>query len=454
MWYTSRMKQLAFLICAAGACLASDVTFEFAADGEAPATAALQAAVDKVSASGGGTVRVPAGSYVTAGLCLKDNVTLLLEENAVLLGATNHLAYAGRPLAVVSATGAQNVAVVGKGTIDGRGWASLRRDGAPHRWKDCFFFRCRGVRMEGVRLVAPASWTCYFKECDGVVARGVTIHGHVNFNNDGFDIDSKNVLIEDCTVDSDDDAICLKSDNPDFVCENVEVRNCRLSSNCNFIKFGTASHGGFRNCNIHHCTLIASQTSVLRKWVGLPGVTDKCTGLAGIALEMVDGGVMENVHVHDITMLDGVQTPILVRLARRRTHKSGAKSFLRNVLIENVTSKTTASIIASSITGVPGLRPSGVTLRNLDLVVKGGGRAADAVAKIPEVEKCYPENRMFGKPLPAYGFYVRHADGVRFENVRLRWAGGDEEREAVVQDDCTGVTFTKCDFQPPVKAKR
>ena len=448
------MKQLAFWICAAGACLASDITFEFAADGEAPATAALQAAVDKVSASGGGTVRVPAGKYVVAGICLKDNVTLQLDEGAALLGATNHLDYAGRPLAVVSATGAANVALVGKGTVDGRGWATPVRDNAPHRWKDCLFFRCRNVRVEGVRLVDPASWTCHFRECDGVVARGVTIHGHANFNNDGFDIDSKNVLIEDCTVDSDDDAICLKSDSPDFVCENVEVRNCRLSSNCNFIKFGTASLGGFRNCHIHHCTLLASETSRLRKWIGLPGVTDKCTGLAGIALEMVDGGVMEKVHVHDITMLHGVQTPILVRLARRRTHKSGATSFLRDVLIENVTAKSSASIIASSITGVPGLRPQRVTLRNLDLTVKGGGRAAHAAAQVPEVEKCYPENRMFKMPLPAYGFYVRHADGVRFENVKLRWAGGDEEREAVVQDDCTGVTFTKCDFQPPVKAKR
>ena len=315
MWYTSRMKQLAFLICAAGACFASDVTFEFAADGGAPATAALQAAVDKVSASGGGTVRVPAGKYVVAGISLKDNVTLRLDEGAVLLGATNHLDYAGRLLAVVSAVDAANVALVGKGTVDGRGWAAPVRDGAPHRWFGCIFRRCRGVRVEGVRLTAPAAWTCYFKECDGVVARGVTIHGHANFNNDGFDIDSKNVLIEDCTVDSDDDAICLKSDNPDFVCENVEVRNCRLSSNCNFIKFGTASLGGFRNCNIHHCTLLASETSRLRKWIGLPGVTDTCTGLAGIALEMVDGGVMENVHVHDITMLDGVQTPILVRLS-------------------------------------------------------------------------------------------------------------------------------------------
>ena len=448
------MKQLAFLICAAGACLASDVTFEFAADGEAPGPAAPQAAGDKVSASGGGTVRVPAGKYVVAGICLKDNVALQLDEGAALLGATNHLDYAGRPLAVVSATGAANVALVGKGTVDGRGWAAPVRDNAPHRWKDCLFFRCRNVRVEGVRLVDPASWTCHFRECDGVVARGVTIHGHANFNNDGFDIDSKNVLIEDCVVDSDDDAICLKSDSPDFVCENVEVRNCRLSSNCNFIKFGTASLGGFRNCNIHHCTLLASETSRLRKWIGLPGVTDKCTGLAGIALEMVDGGVMEKVHVHDIMMLHGVQTPILVRLARRRTHKSGAKSFLRDVLIENVTSKSSASIIASSITGVPGLRPQGVTLRNLDLTVKGGGRAAHAAAQVPEVERCYPENRMFKTPLPAYGFYVRHADGVRFENVKLRWAGGDEEREAVVQDDCTGVTFTKCDFQPPVKAKR
>jgi polygalacturonase len=292
------------------------------------------------------------------------------------------------------------------------------------------------VRVEGVQLASPAAWTCYFKECDGVVARDVTIHGHANFNNDGFDIDSKNVLIEDCTVDSDDDAICLKSDNPDFVCENVEVRNCRLSSNCNFIKFGTASRGGFRNCHIHHCTLLASETSRLRKWIGLPGVTDTCTGLAGIALEMVDGGVMENVHVHDIMMLHGVQTPILVRLARRRTHKSGAKSFLRDVLIENVTSKSSASIIASSITGVPGLRPQNIVLRNLDLVFPGGG-TTDMASSVPdERERSFPMPTMFRAALPAYGLYVRHADGVRLENVKMRLApGAADARPALVTAD-------------------
>ena len=431
----------------------SDVTFGFPHEGEADATAALQAVVDRVSASGGGTVRVSAGRYVMAGLCLKDNVTLHLEKDAVLLGATNHLDYSGRPLAVVSAVGVTNAALVGRGKIDGRGWALPARDHAPNRWYACLFRNCRDVRVEGVRLESPAFWTCYFKECDGVVVRGVDIHSHVNFNNDGIDIGSRNVLVEDCTIDSDDDALCLKSENPDFVCENIEVRNCRISSNCNFMKFGTVTCGGFRNCRIHHCTLIASKTSRLRRWRGLPGVTDECTGLAGIALEMVDGGTMENVRVHDITMLDGVQTPILVRLARRGAPRAGKTSFMRDVLIENVTSKSTASIIASSITGVPGLRPQGITLRNLDLTVKGGGRAADAVAKVPEVENCYPENRMFGLPLPAYGFYVRQADNVRFEDVRLCYTGDTEERSAVVHDDCTGVTFDNCSFQPPSKAR-
>ena len=106
-------------------------------------------------------------------------------------------------------------------------------------------------------------------------------------------------------------------------------------------------------------------------------------------------------------------------------------------------------LFASSITGVPGLRPGGITLKNIDLTLKGGGTAADAAAPVEEAEKSYPENRMFGTMLPAYGFYVRHADGIRFENVRTRLYGGREERPGVVTDDCTDVTFDDaCSFEP------
>ena len=449
---------LAIILALALPAAAADRTAYAPADGVTPATPALQKAVDNLSASGGGTLVVPPGAYVTASLRLKDNVTLRLSKGATLLGSTNATDYVRGFFAVVGAVDAKRVAIEGEGLIDGRGWAAPVRDGAPNRWKDALFFRCRDVRVEGVTMKAPASWTFYLKECVDCVVRGVTIYSHANFNNDGIDIDAKNVLIENCTIDSDDDAICPKSDNPDFICENVEVRNCTLASNCNFIKFGTASRGGFRNCFVHHCVLRPCAESHLRNWhsrsswdkraKGLPGVTDPITGISGVALEMVDGGILENIRVSDIKLTGGVQTPIFVRLGRRRT-KPDAPSVLRNCVIENV-SGTSASFIASSVTGVPGLRPNGIVLRNIDLVLKAGGTVGDVRAPVKENERGYPENRMFGTMLPAYAFYLRHADGIRFENVRTRFAGGREERPAVMMDDCTGITFdSACSFAKP-----
>ena len=403
---------LTTLTLAAGAG-AKDVTFDVAGDGSRLVTDALQAAIDDVAASGGGRLTLPPGTYLSGGIVLKDSVTLHLAKGATLLGSTNHLDY------------------------------------APNRWMVGCFTRCRDVRVEGVTLTNPSFWTCRFKECDGVVARGVTIRSHANYNNDGFDVDAKNVLIEDCTVDTDDDAICFKSDNPNFTPENIAVRNCRLSSNCNFIKFGTASCGGFRNCEISRCTLVPASQSKLRNWKSfVPGVTEDVTGLAGIALEMVDGGAMENIRVHDIEMAAGcVQTPIFVRLGKRNVHASKRPSVLRDCVIENVRCDGTASWIASSITGVPGLRVQGLTLRNIDLTLKGGCPSALVEKPVPEKEKAYPENRMFDKhPLPGHAFYLRHADDVKFENVRTRVAGAAEARPPVVQDDCTGVTFANCAF--------
>jgi polygalacturonase len=64
----------------------------------------------------------------------------------------------------------------------------------------------------------------------------MSIVSHTNWNNDGFDIESKNVTISHCTLDTDDDAICFKSEDPNFVVENITVENCDVASNCNFIK--------------------------------------------------------------------------------------------------------------------------------------------------------------------------------------------------------------------------
>ena len=431
-------------------------------------TGDIQRRIDAASAAGGGTVTLEAGDYPVASIFLKSGVTLELRKGATLLASTNKADYAnvtGGPNtpraahAVVCANGATNIALVGEGVVDGRGWAiaGTERDNEPGRWRDVMFYRSKGVRVEGVTLRNAASWTCYFKECEDVVARRVTIRSLTNWNNDGIDIDAKNVLVEDCDIDSDDDAICPKSDNPRFICENVEVRNCRLASNCNHIKLGTASKGGFRNIWIHDCTLVQCATNIIpqiknKKGRGndIPGWDKRdIASRVGIAVECVDGGILENVRVSGIRMTRCCQTPILVRLGRRREHPDGRASFLRNVVIENVTGES-ASLLASSITGVPGLRPSGVTIRNVDLKLMGGGPASEVTRPVPEAEKAYPENRMFKRQmLPAYGFYVRHADGVTFENVKLTYTGDTEARPAIFIDDSTDVRTEGCSFRPP-----
>ena len=435
-------------------------TFALAGESVSDETSAIQFRIDAASAAGGGVVKIAPGDHFVAGLELKSRVTLEIPSGARLVASTNYLDYVDTKevaRAILWATNATDVCVRGAGEIGGRGWAAVMRDNDRRRWKFAVFYRVKGVRVEGLTFRDSASWGCYFKECEGVYAGHVKMRSLKNHNNDGFDIDSKNVLIERCDLDTDDDAICLKSDNPDFICENVEVRNCRLASNCNHIKFGTSSYGGFRNVRIHDCELVACSTNIIPQIKNqrndandIPGwdkheIGSRC----GLALECVDGGFLENVRIWNIRMNRCCQTPIFVRLGRRHAARDGRTSYLKDVVIENVSGES-MSYLASSVTGIPALRPANVTLRNVSLRVKGGGPAEEIARPVPEAEKRYPENRMFDRQmLPAYGFYLRHADGIAFENVRLEYTGKTESRPAVFADDATGVTFTGCRFAKP-----
>ena len=414
------------------------------------ATAKLQAAIDAASTAGGGTVVVPVGSWVTGGLALKDNVTLRVPKGATLLGSTNHVDYTLGG-ALFFTRNAKNVAIEGEGTIDGRGdhfpYPPTGRRYRPHLMN---FFDCRNVRVEGLTLRQAGTWLLHPKRCDGVVIRGLTIFNHANQCGDGIDVSSRNVLIENCVIDADDDAIVFKTMEPDIVVENVEVRNCRLASICNFIKFGTETHGITRNVNVHDCELVPPTATAVLDWPSnTPGCTNKLTGLAGLAFECVDGGRLENVTVRNIKGR-GMHTPVFVRLGRRHGAKPGHESVLRDILVENYEA-VAESRIACSITGVPGLRPHGITLRNVRLLQQGGGQAADLVKEVPEREKSYPECHMFGhQALPAYGFYIRHADDIRFENVRLDYAAKTEVRPAFHLDDASNVTMDNaCSFRAP-----
>ena len=421
-------------------------------------TAAFQKEIDDLSASGGGTLRIPAGEYVVSSLRIRSGVTLQLDRNAYLYGATNECEYVryvnkgDTAYSVVYAEGATNVAVVGEGVIDGRG--RLHNRHRDHKlypgWDDLYFQDCKNVRVENITLRNASSWCCFFRGCDGVVARKVKIFNHCSWSNDGIDIESSNVLVEDCDIDSEDDSLVMKAREPWRVVENVVVRNCRLSCNAEHIKIGTESLGSFRNILVEDCD-VACRTPKCATggYLRVPGVMSLQTALSSISVFVVDGGSLEDVTVRRIAVGEGIITPICIRYAARKERQSPGEGFFRNVLIEDVKmSAPSASSVACSITGLPDKRLHDITLRNIDLVFKGGGRAEDAAQKI--TEECpdrYPAPYyVFRSTFPAYAFYLRHADNIRFENVRLSVTDPDEARPPVVADDATYET-AGCNFK-------
>jgi polygalacturonase len=409
-----------------------------AGDGASPDTKAIQSAIDACAKAGGGTVFFPAGTYLSGTIVLKSHVTLHLNAGAVLAGSKSLADYPAHVSALRSYTDTytdksliyaediENIAITGHGVIDGQG-AAFR---GPYKVRPYLmrFVSCRNVSVDGVTIKDSPMWVQHYLACDDVTIRGITVHSRVNGNNDGIDIDGcRRVRISDSDIWCGDDAIVLKS-TLDRVTGNVVVTNCTLSTLCNAIKLGTESNGGFENIAISNCTVYD-------------------TRLAGIAIEMVDGGVLDRVSVSNILM-NGVSSPIFIRLGDRgRPFVSGgprpAPGKLRNVTISNIQGVNCGNT-GCAIAGLPDHPIEGVTLENIRLNFAGGGTAAQAQREIPEMPEAYPEHSMFGK-LPAYGFYCRHVKGLRFENVQTSFAKPDE-RPAVVCNDVEGVQLGGSSF--------
>lgn len=399
--------------------------FQAVADGTTLCTEAIQKAIDHCADTGGGVVTVPEGLYLTNTVFLRNHVNLHIQRGAVLLGSTDPKAFTQ---AVVYAEGIQNAAITGQGTIDGQGFKKYYPTSGP-RHNNIRLHQCKNITVQDVTLINSSNWVFRILQCDGVIVRGVRIYSFTNENNDGIDIDGKNITISDCIIDCDDDAVCLKSDDSEYLVENVSISNCVIASNCNAIKFGTASHCGFKNITISNCVVRRPSESVHRKWSErIQGVTSDDTVISGIALEVVDGGFMDQIAISNISMT-GVQTPLFIRLGNRR-----GRGTLKNVVISNIMA-TNESLITSSITGIPGSYVENVKVSDIILQYKGTGTIKEAIEPVPEKEGSYPENRMFGYSLPAYGLYVRHVRELTVENFTFKLLHPDA-RPAVVLDDC------------------
>jgi len=389
---------------------------------------AIQKAIDAVALSGGGTVHIPSGIYLTSTVFLKDNVHLNIHAGAILRGVTDLNAYEGS--AIVVGQSVKNVSIQGLGKIDGQGdHANFQfGDGKGKRPHVVLLEECSDVKIKDIFLYNSASWTLKLARSNGVQIDNIRIYSHGNHNCDGIDINSKNVTISNCIIDCDDDGICFKTVTPGFDVEHVTVTNCVIRSNCNGIKFGTESFEAFRNITISNCVIHKASESNVRNWKKmLRGITEDITVISGIALEVVDGGTMDQVTITNISMQD-IQTPLFIRLGNRR----GAGT-LKNVTISNIIANN-ESLITSSITGIPGHYVENVNIRDILFNYTGGAQKEDANIVVPEKINEYPENRMFGPVLPAYGFYVRHVKNLTMENIQCRVRNADP-RPAFIFDD-------------------
>jgi polygalacturonase len=443
----------------------------------------IQEAIDKCSQSGGGRVVVPAGTFLSGTIRLRSRVNLHLLPGATLLGSTefhdypqldikyesqfNNTGHSAknelkRYRAFLFAENAQNVSITGEGTIDGNGGArnfQLSNDASSKISAErpilIMMINCRDIYVAKISLRNSAYWMQNYLACENLHIKGISVYNHSNYNNDGIDIDSKNVLIEDCYIDSDDDGICLKSHDPGRYCENVIIRNCTVRSNCNGIKLGTGSSGGFRNIQVSNISIRKASVDLIRNWQKkLKFIEQPITVLAGIAIENVDGGITDNITVSNVFMTD-VQTPIFIKLGNRNNAdvkiQDGSQPFgfgsLRNIKLENITASG-HSKMASSITGFPGHDVEGIQLSNIYISSMGNGTLADGQIKVPENEKYYPENRMFGQVIPASGLYIRHAKGISLQNVNLKVRNKDY-RPAVIMDDVKQGYVSLVDIDTP-----
>ena len=430
--------------------------FGINSDGVTLNTRSIQFAIDHIHQQGGGRLVFDVGRFLSGSIHLRSNVTIHLLEGAVLLGALNPLDYDRKGLtAFILCHDQQNVAITGKGVIDGQGREVARnvvalvhkglikddfrndRPEVPIRPMLIYFRSCKNILISGVTMRNAAAWVQTYDQCKNLLVDSITVDSRAFWNNDGIDIvDCDSVAITNSYIDADDDGVCLKShDSTGAICQNVLVRNCTIRSSANGIKFGTASLGGFKNIRLINIKVFDTYRSA-------------------IALEAVDGGFLENVEADSIYVLNSGHA-IFLRIGERR---KGKRSRLENIRIKNVTAEIAATKPDAGyeyegpiedmprnisppiiIAGLPGSLIKNVSFTNIELKHPGGGNPQFAkillneLDKVPEIPASYPEFSKFIE-LPAWGIYIRHASGIQFNNLKLS-CGKKDYRTAIVLDD-------------------
>jgi polygalacturonase len=439
-------------------------TFGASGEGKTLDTPAINQAIDAAAAAGGGIVRFPAGSYLCYSIHLKSHITLYLDPGATIVAADapatgasggydppelnpwdkfQDFGHSHWHNSLIWGESVENISIEGQGLIWGKGLSRGDRDVALAAGvgnKSISLKNCHNVTLRDVSILHGGHFAILATGVDNLTIDNLKI----DTNRDAIDVDCcRNVRISNCSVNSPwDDGICLKDSYGlgfSRPTDHVTITNCYVTGGYEEgtlldatykrfapdfkvprngrIKFGTESNGGFRNITVSNC------------------VIENCRG---IALESVDGAILEDIAITNITMRDLVDVPFFLRLGSRMRGPEGTPvGELRRVLISDVVVSDCASRQATIVTGIPGHYIEDVRFNNILVLHQGGGTKEDAAIQPPELENVYPDPNRFG-PLPAHGFYIRHAKGIEIRNVEVRPMKPDL-RPGFVLDDVNGV---------------
>jgi DNA sulfur modification protein DndE len=332
------------------------------ADGLSLNSGAINKAIGECAAHGGGTVLIPKGTFVTGPVMLKNNINLHLEKGALLIFSPDFSQYplvrsayegveAARCQSPVTAEGLENIAITGRGILDGNGyyWRPLRKEKVSEtEWRSHLkkyvgvltddkktwyssdkalkgskentigklsegktlqdyegvkdylrpnmirFFNCKNILIDGVTFENSPAWTTHLNFCEHVTIRNLTVKNPwYGTNTDGIDLDcSKNVLIENSTFDTGDDGICIKSGRDEEGRRRGVPTQDVIVRNCTVYR----AHGGFvvgseMSGGVRNMYL--SNCSFIGTDIGLRFKTARGRG-----------GIVENIYASHINMKD------------------------------------------------------------------------------------------------------------------------------------------------------
>jgi polygalacturonase len=404
--------------------------FGATANDDSSDTKSIQHAIDAAAASGGGTVTIRSGDYVTGTLWMKSNVHVHVEAGATLLGSHDIEEFplwrsewegpnaATRRAALFAGEKLENVSLTGRGTVDARGeiWWKLQR-AAPKGQEILrpLLFRVidsRNIAIDGLTFRNSPMWTLSPLACENVSITNVRIQNPPDSpNTDGINPEScKNVRISGCTIDVGDDCITLKSGKETdgrrelWPTENVTITNCTMMHGHGGVVLGSEMSGDVRNVTISNCVFVGTDRGLRFK------------------SRRGRGGVIEDIRASNIVM-DGVLVPISVNLfyapgstpgdpkvADKTTPfpvDAGTPRF-RRLSFSNITAKK-IQYAAAFVQGLPEMPVEDVSVNDCSFLLDASNEKAGAPDMMPQSEK-----------VARGGFLATHVKGLTLRNVEIR----------------------------------